>query len=98
MFLIQCPYCGPRDEHEFTCGGEAHIVRPHDPDALTDEQWAQYLFMRRNPKGTHFERWVHAHGCRRWFNVRRNTVTHVIEAVYAMGEPPPVDDDAEVSS
>jgi heterotetrameric sarcosine oxidase delta subunit len=53
--------------------------------------------MRRNPKGTHYERWVHAHGCRRWFNVQRNTVTHVIEKVYAMGEPAPLDDGAETA-
>ena len=89
MFLINCPHCGPRDESEFTCGGEAHIVRPADPDALDDAAWADYLFMRTNPKGSHRERWVHAHGCRRWFNVQRNTVTHVIEAVYPMGAAGP---------
>ena len=89
MFLIECPYCGPRDESEFSCGGEAHIVRPPNPDALDDVAWADYLFMRSNPKGLHHERWVHAQGCRRWFNVRRDTVTHVILAVYPMGEPPP---------
>ncbi len=89
MLLIHCPFCGPRDESEFTCGGEAHIVRPKDPDALSDAQWADYLFMRANPKGAHFERWVHAQGCRRWFNVCRDTVSHEILAVYRMGEAPP---------
>jgi hypothetical protein len=24
MLLIPCPWCGPRDASEFTCGGEAH--------------------------------------------------------------------------
>ena len=81
MLLIDCPHCGPRDQSEFTCGGEAHIARPADPDALTDEQWADYLFMRTNPKGPHRERWMHAHGCRRWFNVRRDTLTHEIYSV-----------------
>ena len=89
MFLINCPYCGPRDESEFSYGGEAHIARPLEPAALSDEQWADYVFMRTNPKGTHRERWVHAHGCRRWFNVQRNTLTHAIEAVYLMGAAPP---------
>ncbi len=28
MLLIPCPWCGPRDETEFTYGGEAHIVAP----------------------------------------------------------------------
>ena len=89
MLLINCPHCGPRDESEFSCGGEAHIERPKDPDALSDEQWADYLFMRSNTRGAFYERWMHAQGCRRWFNVCRDTVSHEILAVYAMGEPPP---------
>ena len=89
MFLIDCPHCGSRDESEFTCGGEAHIVRPPDPDQVTDAQWAEYLFMRNNPKGLHLERWLHVHGCRRWFKLCRNTVTHEISAVYAMGSALP---------
>ena len=89
MLLISCPWCGPRDESEFTCGGEAHIARPTDPDRLSDDEWADYLFMRKNPKGVHLERWVHRLGCRRWFNMARSTVTHDILAVYKMGEPPP---------
>ena len=89
MLLISCPWCGPRDESEFACGGEAHIARPTDPDRLSDAEWADYLFMRKNPKGVHFERWVHRLGCRRWFNMARNTVTHDILAVYKMGDAPP---------
>lgn len=89
MLLISCPWCGPRDEVEFHCGGEAHIVRPKDPDALSDAEWADYLFMRSNPKGVHRERWVHTQGCRRWFNVLRHTVTHRILAVYRIGEALP---------
>ncbi len=69
-------------------GGEAHIARPHDPDALTDAEWADYLFMRTNPKGWLRERWAHVHGCRRWFNLVRSTVTHEIIAVYRVGERP----------
>ena len=83
MLLIPCPWCGARDESEFTGGGEAHIQRPAEPDALDDAEWADYLFMRANPK-----RWCHSHGCGRWFNVERNTVTHEIVSVYRMGEPP----------
>ena len=89
MLLIPCPFCGPRDEIEFRYGGEAGIVRPKDPDALSDAEWADYLFLRTNPKGVHFERWVHTKGCRRWFNVARHTVTHEILKVYKMGEPKP---------
>jgi heterotetrameric sarcosine oxidase delta subunit len=89
MLLIPCPWCGPRAESEFSCGGEAHIARPEEPDRLDDAAWADYLFMRKNPKGVHHERWLHAHGCRRWFNVARSTVSHEIVAAYRMGEAPP---------
>ena len=50
MFLINCPYCGERDQGEFNCGGEAHIVRPKNPPDLTDDQWADYLFMKKKHK------------------------------------------------
>jgi len=89
MLMIDCPWCGPREQTEFSCGGEAHIVRPAAPDSLTDEQWADYLFMRKNTRGRHLEQWVHAYGCRRWFNVERDTVTYRISAVYKPGEPAP---------
>jgi heterotetrameric sarcosine oxidase delta subunit len=89
MHLIACPWCGPRDEAEFSYGGEAHIARPENPDALDDGQFADYLFMRTNPKGVHAERWVHTAGCRRWFNALRSTVSHEIGAVYPMGMPRP---------
>jgi sarcosine oxidase subunit delta len=78
MMLIPCPWCGPRNETEFHYGGEAGVAYPADPDALTDEQWGRYLFVRANPKGALRERWCHTVGCRRWFNLTRNTLTHEI--------------------
>ena len=87
MLQIACPHCGPRDENEFSCGGEAHIARPTQPDTISDVEWADYLFMRSNRKGAFSERWCHTLGCRRWFNVERDTVTHAILRVYAMGVP-----------
>ena len=89
MLLIDCPWCGPRDECEFSYGGEAHIERPKNADKLSDAEWADYLFMRTNPKGKFSERWVHTHGCNRWFNAVRDTVTHEISATYRMGEDRP---------
>ena len=53
------------------------------------QDWAAYLYVRRNPRGPHAERWCHLQGCRRWFNLRRDTVTHEILAVYKMGEKTP---------
>ena len=89
MLLIECPWCGPRDEIEFSCGGEAHRVRPSDPSTLSDAEWAEFLFMRSNPKGVHKERWVHTHGCRRWFNLERDTVTYRILKVYPVSTEEP---------
>lgn len=95
MLLIDCPYCGPRAESEFRCGGEGHIQRPGPHGEVTDETWADYLFYRQNPKAEHRERWVHAAGCRRWFNVARDTATHRIVAVYPMGETLAAQGDAQ---
>ena len=89
MLLITCPWCGPREESEFSYGGEAHIVRPKDPDALSDLEWADYLFMRKNPSGRYLERWLHAAGCRRWFNAERDTVSYRIKSVYKISDPAP---------
>ena len=90
MLLIPCPCCGEaRPEIEFRYGGEAHIARPRDPSALNDEQWADFLYMRTNPKGIHFERWRHVHGCGRFFNAVRDTVSDRILLTYKSGEPRP---------
>lgn len=88
MLLIECPWCGPRDQTEFSYGGEAHIVRPLQPDTLSDVEWADYLFMRSNTNGRYREQWCHAHGCRRWFNAERDTATYRIDSVYKVGESP----------
>ncbi len=78
MMLIPCPWCGSRDESEFRYGGQAHVHYPVDPQAVSDEDWGRFLFFRDNPKGLFAERWSHAAGCRRWFAVRRDTVTNTI--------------------
>lgn len=87
MLRIECPYCGLRDEPEFSFGGESHIARP-GPGA-GDAEWANYLFFRENPKGDHAERWCHSFGCGQWFNVVRDTVTHEIKATYPITSPRP---------
>jgi heterotetrameric sarcosine oxidase delta subunit len=88
VLLIPCPWCGPRAEIEFRYGGQAHLAYPEDSGSLDDAAWAQFLFMRDNPKGSFAERWFHTVGCRRWFNVVRNTVTHEITSSYRMADRP----------
>jgi len=48
MLLIHCPYCEEmREEEEFSPAGQAHIERPLQPEEISDEQWAHYLFFRK---------------------------------------------------
>ncbi|MEE8626634.1 MULTISPECIES: sarcosine oxidase subunit delta [Methylobacterium] len=88
MLLIACPHCGNRPETEFRCGGQAHIARPVDPAALDDQSWSEHLFVRSNPRGVHAERWCHSHGCGRWFNALRDTVSDRFLETYPAGAQP----------
>lgn len=89
MLLVPCPWCGPRDETEFHYGGQAHIETPISASGLDDQQWAEVVFYRDNPRGPYAERWVHASGCRRWFNAIRDTRTYDFLATYRPGDPRP---------
>lgn len=88
---LDCPCCGSRDLREFSYLGDAERTTP----ALSDdaETWAAYVYERRNPRGPHLEYWQHVHGCRQVLRVRRNTQTHVIEAVELVG--PHASEDAQ---
>jgi methylglutamate dehydrogenase subunit B len=74
VLLISCPHCGPRDQTEFAYGGDASVVRPAADAPL--EAWFAYVYLRDNPAGPHEEYWQHVAGCRHWFRIRRDTVTH----------------------
>lgn len=90
MLLIHCPYCRMgRPEIEFRYAGEAHMVRAAAPTVVTDAQWADFLYMRTNPKGMHAERWRHINGCGRYFNALRDTVSDRISVTYEAGKPRP---------
>ena len=84
MMQLNCPFCGPRPENEFHCGGTTGIVRTSL--ACDDETWGSYLYFRANPKGAHAERWRHTYGCRQWFNILRDTASHEVMAVYGITE------------
>ncbi len=79
MLLIPCPWCGPRNENEFVYQGDARARRPADPAACDDAEWTAYLYLRDNPRGPHLEHWNHRFGCRRWFELRRDTLDHSIQ-------------------
>jgi sarcosine oxidase, subunit delta len=87
MFILTCPHCREkREEEEFAHAGEAFIARPAAPEAIDDADWGDYLFMRKNPKGWHWEMWSHATGCRKFFVVKRNTATHAIAGSWTLAE------------
>ncbi len=95
MLLIRCPYCRcERPEVEFAYGGQAHIARPENPSVLSDDEWRDFLYIRDNPRGKHHERWRHIHGCGRFFNAIRDTVTDKFLTTYEAGKPRPEDAEA----
>ncbi|MDE1157709.1 MAG: sarcosine oxidase subunit delta [Neorhizobium sp.] len=88
MLLIHCPYCEEdRSELEFHGAGEAHIVRPHNMAEISDDEFAEYFFMRNNEKGVTWERWRHQRGCGRFFNAVRDTVSDRFLMTYKAGLP-----------
>jgi heterotetrameric sarcosine oxidase delta subunit len=87
MLLFDCPFCGPRDQSEFTYGREAAPIPALDAPR---EAWERYVFQRDNPRGPHREWWHHNHGCRRWLVVTRDTQTHAVLAVEEPDRPLPV--------
>jgi sarcosine oxidase subunit delta len=90
MLLIHCPYCREdRSELEFRWAGEAHIARPENIADISDEAFAEYFFIRDNDKGLVFERWRHIHGCGRFFNAARDSVSDKFLMTYKAGEPKP---------
>ncbi len=77
MLLIDCPFCGGRNETEYVYGGPVSVDRP-DPCAVSDADWLDFLTMVPNPVGPVQERWWHARGCGEWFTIWRDTATHDI--------------------
>ena len=90
MLLIHCPYCGEeRPELEFHGAGEAHIERPSNIADISDADFEKFFFIRDNQKGLVFERWRHLHGCGRFFNAARHSVSDIFICTYKAGEKKP---------
>ncbi|GGL57678.1 sarcosine oxidase subunit delta [Wenxinia marina] len=91
MLTLTCPCCGvAAEETELVGGGEAHLKR--QGPGSDDRAFEQYLFLRENPKGVHFERWRHAYGCGKWFHVARDTATLEVFGTYSAQVSAPPDD------
>jgi len=66
-FLLDCPYCGPRDAGEFRYGGEI-LSAPAGTRGSPGS----------NLPGAQWERWFHRLGCQRWFAAQRNVQTNEV--------------------
>ena len=51
MLLIDCPWCGPRDETEYHYGGQAHVAYPEDPHAPERRGVGRVPVLPRQPQG-----------------------------------------------
>jgi sarcosine oxidase, subunit delta len=87
VISIPCPHCGPRNSIEFRHAGDGH-PRP-DPATTTPAEWRAYLYMRQNARGWTRESWYHAAGCRKFFQLERNTDTEEVRPA----EPTPAEAD-----
>ena len=86
MLEIKCPYCGKRSQNEFSYGGDATVKRPDLEKEISDKEWDDFVYYRKNLRGEHSELWHHIAGCRQWFKALRNTATHEIFKTAKMNE------------
>ena len=77
MQLFPCPFCGTRDESEFHFAVEAGKPRPEPADNVSDEEWANYLYLYKAPKGEAREIWLHL-TCGEYFILERDTQTREV--------------------
>ncbi len=85
MKLLRCPLNGLRPLQEFTYGGE--FRETPDPQSVSDEQWAHYVYHRDGEPAVKKEWWYHnASGT--WFLAERDNQTDRIVRTYLYGENP----------
>ncbi len=77
MQRFKCPFCGFRNETEFHFAVETGHPRPEPAAEVSDEEWAQYLYSYKSPKGAASEIWLHV-TCGEYFIMHRDTVTREI--------------------
>lgn len=83
MKIMNCPLNGPRNISEFACFGE--VTDMPNPNELSDEQWADFIWMSNNTAGVIREWWCHT-ATSYWFIAERNTVTDEILKTYPANE------------
>ncbi len=79
MKVIPCPLNGPRNVTEFVCYGEVQDMP--EPNATSDEQWADYIWFANNTAGVVCEWWCHVPTAY-WFIAERHTASDEILRTY----------------
>jgi sarcosine oxidase subunit delta len=85
MKLIPCPLNGPRNASEFACLGEVRVA----PNGAADDDWAAYIWHRKNQAGIGCEWWCHLPSTT-WFIAERDTVNDRFLKTYLASELPEV--------
>jgi len=85
MKILNCPVNGPRVVTEFAYWGELREMP--DPAAVSDDQWADYVFNRNGAPGIKKEWWCHTPS-NTWFIVERDTGRDQVLRTYLYGEGP----------
>ncbi|MEO1190837.1 MAG: sarcosine oxidase subunit delta [Pseudomonadota bacterium] len=83
MKIMTCPLNGPRNISEFAAGGEV-VIQP-DPRDLSDEAWADHVFLQNNTLGVVREWWCHTPSSY-WFIAERHTGSDEILRTYPASE------------
>ena len=83
MKIMHCPLNGPRNIDEFLYGGTVGSMP--DPAVVSDEAWAEYLFIENNTRGLVREWWYHV-PTSYWFIAERDTSTDQIVKTYPTSE------------
>jgi sarcosine oxidase, subunit delta len=80
--LLTCPINGPRPLAEFMYGGELRACP--EPQAMSDDAWAAYVFDRAGEPGIIKEWWWHTPS-NTWFIAERDNVHDQVLQTYLYG-------------
>ena len=83
MKIMPCPLNGPRNISEFVCLGE--VTEMPDPEAVTDDAWAAFVWFSDNTAGVVREWWFHT-PTGSWFIAERDTTSDEFLRTYPASE------------
>jgi len=75
MLLINCPYCGERDQSEFSYGGRSANYPTLD-SAASVEKWHRAIHLHDSSQKLIREYWYHEYGCEQWIEILRDVDSH----------------------